>query len=98
MWRAATGALSGGGRHGRLLQVLGVEAEDLLPGVLGLLRTTAWPIGGEEAVPGAVIPIELVLLARFLERFLYLVDLCRRWELVVVTENTQQRTVHLWRQ
>ncbi len=51
------------------------EPEHLLPAVERLLDAVRRPVVIEEAVPGAVIPVKLVLLAVLLEFGLVLVDL-----------------------
>src|SRR5690348_17238703 len=47
---------------------------------------------------GTVVAVELVLLAGLLQRGLDLIHLLRRWKLVVVAKDAQQRDSHLRRQ
>src|SRR5437016_4592781 len=62
------------------------------PAVIRLLDPVAGPLGREEAVAGAVIAMELVSLAELLQHGLGAVDMVGRWVLVVVAEQSQQRT------
>src|SRR5579884_1810095 len=76
-------------------QVPGVEAEHLLPAVDRLLGPVAGPVGSEEAVAGAVVAVELVLLAVPFQLALGSVDLLRVRVGVVVAEDAQQRAMHV---
>ena len=76
--------------------MLAIERENLFPAVRCGLRA----IGGaarviEEGVAGAVVAMELVILACFLELRLGAVDLIAAWVLVVVAEQAEQRRSHL---
>jgi hypothetical protein len=80
---------------GRLLlrQVLAEEAEDLAPAVHRLLDPVERPVPVEEAVAGAVVAVELVVLAELLELGLVLVDLLGAGRAVVVAEQAEQRAL-----
>ena len=83
-----------GAHAARLLscrQVLLQEREHLLPAVERLLDAVGRPVVVEEAVPGAVIAVELVVLAVLLQLGLVLVDLLRGRRAVLVAEQTEQR-------
>src|SRR5205807_7221290 len=80
------------------LEVLLVKREDLLPAVNGLFLAIVGSIGGEKTVAGAVVAIELVLLAALLQLSLNLVDLLDIRIGVVIAEDPEQRAAHLWRE
>src|SRR5437870_8935127 len=75
----------------RSAQVSLAEREDLLPAVHGLLLTVRRTVVVEEAVAGAVVAMELVLLAMLLELGLVLVDLLGGGGLVLVAEEPEDR-------
>src|SRR6266545_5124133 len=80
--------------HGNLLllgQVLAEEGVHLAPAVHALLGPVEWPMPIEEAVAGAVVAVELVVLAQLLELGLVLVDLFGAGRAVVVAEQAEQR-------
>src|SRR5579859_7294520 len=71
----------------RLLLEIGVEErKDFVPAVHRLLLPVCATVVVEEAVAGAVITVELVFLALFLQLFLVLVDVSRRRALIVIAE------------
>src|SRR5207248_11129819 len=72
-------------------KVLLQERPDLLPAVERLLDAVGRAVIIEEPVPGAVIAVELVVLAVLLEFGLVLVDLLRSRSAVFVAEDTEQR-------
>src|ERR1700730_17794923 len=72
-------------------QVLVQEREYLLPAVQRLLDAVGRPVVVEEAVPGAVIAMELILLAVLLQLRLVLVHLLRCRRTILVAEQTEQR-------
>src|SRR6516162_11466864 len=77
----------------RLLgQVLVKKREYLLPAVQRLLDAIHRPVVVEEAVPGAVVAVKLVLFAVLLELGLVLVHLLRGRRTVLIAEETEQRT------
>jgi len=71
--------------------VAGEEGEDLLPAVHGLLGAVDRRVVVEEGVAGAVVPVELEVLAEPREFRLVLVDLGGRGVRVVVAEQAEQR-------
>ena len=73
-----------------LAQVFFQEGPDLAPAVHGLLLAIHGPVIIEEAVTRAIVAVELVILAVFLQFLFVLVHLFRRWRLVIVAEETQQ--------
>src|SRR5690606_23084958 len=79
------------------LQLGGEEPEDLVPGVHRLSRPVPRCVVVHEAVPGAVVPVELVRLARLAQRLLVLVDLFRARALVLVAEDAEQGCVEVRR-
>src|SRR5579871_2469107 len=72
--------------------MLAVEREQFCPGVHTLVDAIGRPVPVEEAVAGAVITMELVVLAEPLQLGLVLVDLLRAWRAVFVAEDADQRT------
>src|SRR5262249_31807657 len=68
------------------------ERKDLLPAVHSLFLTVRGPIVVEEAVSGPVVAMKLVLLSVLLELGLVKVDLLRRGRLVLIAEETENRT------
>src|SRR3954468_20870913 len=77
--------------------MLAEEGPYLAPAIHALLGPVERPVPVEEAVTGAVIAVELVTLAVFLERSLVLVHLLRAWRAVVVAEEADQRTAQVRR-
>src|SRR5215470_2875141 len=75
-----------------LRQMLAEEGENLAPAIHGLLGPVKRPVPVEEAVAGAVVAMEFVGLAVFLEFGLVLVNLLRARRPVVITEQAEQRT------
>src|SRR4051794_10113629 len=79
------------------VQLLREKGPDAVPSVERCL----YPVGGavrvEERVTGAVVAVELDVLARGAKSRLDLVDLCRRRELVVVAEQPEHRAADLRR-
>src|SRR5258705_6353929 len=75
--------------------MLAEEGVGLVPAIDRLLDAVAGPLGGEEAVAGAVIAMELVSLAELLQYRLGAVDMVGRGVLVVIAEQAQQRTAQL---
>src|SRR6266850_7404551 len=75
----------------RLAQGLLGECKDLLPAVHGLLLTVSRAVVIEEAVAGAVVAMELVLLPMLFELRLVRVDLFRCRRLVLVAEDPDDR-------
>src|SRR4029077_6080957 len=67
-------------------QVLLEKREDLLPPIERLLDAIRRPVVIEETVPGAIIAVELILFAIFLELGFVLVDLLRGRGPVLVAE------------
>ena len=67
------------------------EREHLLPAVQRLLDAVHRPVVVEEAVPGAVVAVELVVFAVLLQLGLVLVDLLRGRRAVLVAEEAEQR-------
>src|SRR5581483_5264560 len=78
-----------------LRQMLAEEREHLAPTVHGLLGPVQRPVPIEEAVAGAVIAVELVILAVLLQLGLVLVDLLRARRAVVIAEQAEQRTTEI---
>src|SRR5712692_11588623 len=78
-----------------LAQVLLEKGEHLGPAVHRLLLPVSPAIVIEERVAGAVVAVELVVLAVLLELFLMLVYLLRRGPLVVVAKQAQQRRIEV---
>src|SRR5579884_2439983 len=74
-----------------LPQMLAEKREHLAPAVHRLLGAVERPVPIEEAVPGAVIAVEFVVLAVLLQFGLVLVDLLRAWGAVVIAEQPEQR-------
>ncbi len=91
-------SLFGGDARGRSHEITAVKVEHFAPAVRGLFGAigVARPI--EERVPGAVIAVELVVLAELLEYRLGAIDLIGGRIGVVIAENAEQRTVQLFRQ
>src|SRR4051812_47631007 len=73
-------------------EILAEEGEHLAPRIHRLFGAIERPVPVIEAVAGAVIAIELVGLAEFLERSLMLVHLLGARRAVIVAEDTEQRT------
>ena len=71
------------------------EREDLVPPVERLLRPIGRARGVEEGMAGAVVAVELIVLAELLEHRLGPVDLVAVGIFVVVAEQAEQRTAHL---
>ena len=67
------------------------EGEHLLPAVGGLFGAVGDARGVEEGVAGAVVAVELVVLAELLQHRLGAVDLIGVRVLVVVAEDAEQR-------
>src|SRR6201996_7496612 len=78
-----------------LRQMLAVEREHLAPAVHGLLGPVERPVPIEEAVAGAVIAMELVVLAVLLQLGLVLVDLLGARRAVVIAEQAEQRAAEI---
>src|SRR5262245_32895727 len=72
-------------------EVAAVELADPLPAVDRGVHAVAGALRGEERVPGAVVGVELVLLAEAGEDAVELRDLVRRRVLVVVAEQAEER-------
>src|SRR6202008_550457 len=75
-----------------------VEGENLFPAVFRLLRAIARARDGEEAMGGAVVAVEFVILACFLQARFGLVDILGRGIFVVVAVNAEQRGGDLLRE
>src|SRR5215472_14855138 len=73
-------------------KMLAVEGEHLAPAVHALLGPVQRPVPVEEAVAGAVIAVELVILAVLLQFGLVLVYLLGAWRAVLIAEQAEQRT------
>src|SRR5688572_9431789 len=71
--------------------MLAVERPDLAPGIHRLLGPIERPVPIEEAMSGAVVAVELIILAVLLELGLVLVHLLRARRAVVVAEDAEQR-------
>src|SRR5579862_7325085 len=80
---------------GRRRQLTIEEIKDLAPAVDRLLGPIGVAQRVEEGVSGAVVAVELVGLAEFLQHRLGAVDLVGGRIGVVVAENAEQRTGHL---
>src|SRR5258708_474566 len=80
-----------------LAEVAAEEVEHLGPGIHRLLLPVHRPVVVPEAVAGAVVAVELVLLAMLLELGLMRVDLLRGGALVLVAEEAQKRTGQVFR-
>src|SRR5277367_2157161 len=80
-----------------LRQILAEEGPDLAPGIHALLGPIQRPVPIEEAVPGAVVAMEVVVLAVLLELGLMLVHLLRARRAVVVAEDAEQRAAQVLR-
>src|SRR5262249_12008019 len=78
---------------GRGTKVRMVEIEHLVPAVDRLLVAVVWAIMGKERVSGAVIAVELVVLAEPFQLGLGAVDLVGGWIWIFVTEQAQQRAI-----
>src|ERR1700704_2650068 len=74
-----------------LRQVFAEEREYLAPAIHCLLGPIERPMPVEEAVAGAVVAMELILLAVLLELGLVLVHLLRARCAIVVAEQAEQR-------
>src|SRR5207248_3185285 len=72
-------------------QMLLQERPHLLPAVERLLDAVGRPVVIEEAVAGAVVAVELVILAGLLELGLVLVHLLRGRRTVLIAEQAEQR-------
>ena len=70
----------------RLVQVRLQEGEDLAPAVHCLLLAVVRRMVVEETVAGAVVPVEIIVLAGRFQLFFVLVHLFRRRRLVIVAE------------
>src|SRR6202035_3248661 len=81
-WSARSGA-----------QVVGKELEHLAPAVHRLLLAVERRVVVEEPVSGAVVAVELVVLALLLQFLLVNVDSLGGWALVVVPEQPEDRRV-----
>src|SRR5437660_4679978 len=93
------GSAGGYGRAlGRRAEVFPVKSQHVLPGIRCLHRSVARPIHGEEAVAGAVVAVELVVLAESFELSFGSVDIGWRWPLVVIPEDAEQRAADVLRQ
>src|SRR5439155_19032253 len=82
----------------RCAEVLFVEREDFRPRVRRLDRSIAGAINREEAVAGAVVAVEIVVLAKLLQDLFGAVDVGGRWPFVVVAEDAEERAVEILRQ
>src|SRR5688572_33046805 len=71
--------------------MLAVERPDLAPGIHTLLGPIERPVPVEEAVSGAVVAVELIILAVLLQLGLVLVYLLRARRAIVVAEDAEQR-------
>src|SRR3954469_25266021 len=78
-----------------LRQVLAEEGEHLAPAVHRLLDPVERPVPVEEAMAGAVVAVELVILAVLLELGLVLVDLLGAGRPVFVAEQAEQRALEI---
>src|SRR6186997_100762 len=78
-------------------QMLAVERPDLVPGIHALLGPIERPVPVEEAMSGAIVAVELVILAVLLQLGLVLVHLLRARRAVVVAEEAEQRTAEVLR-
>jgi hypothetical protein len=78
--------------------VLFEEGPDLIPAIDCLLLPVGRPVIVEEAVAGAVIAVEFVILAVFLQLLLMLIHLGRGGGLVVIAEEPQQRARQVLRE
>src|SRR5215207_3044367 len=78
-------------------EVLLHKRPHLLPAVERLLDAVSRPVVIEEAVAGAVIAVELIVLAVFLQLGLVLADLLRGRGAVLVAEQPEQRAGQLLR-
>src|ERR1700752_2582637 len=72
-------------------QMLAEERPDLVPGIHTLLGPIERPVPVEEAVSGAVVAVELIILAVLLQLGLVLVHLLRTRCAIVVAEQAEQR-------
>src|SRR5574341_2244342 len=68
------------------------KREDLLPAIYGLRLAISRGVVVKESVPGAVIAMELVGLAMFLQLRFVLIDLFGGWVGIVISEDAQERT------
>ena len=73
----------------RCAEMLVKEGEHLVPAIDRLLRAVIWPITRKEGMAGAVIAVELVILAVFLQFRLGAVDLIGRRVRILVAEQSQ---------
>src|SRR5687768_5015369 len=78
-------------------QVLAEERPDLAPAVHCLLGPIERPMPVEETVAGAVVAVELIILAVLLELGLVLVHLLRARGAILVAENAEQRAAEVLR-
>ena len=67
------------------------KREHLLPAVQRLLDAVHRPVVVEEAVPGAVVTVKLVVFAVLFELGLVLVDLLWSWGAILIAEEAEQR-------
>ena len=72
-----------------LSKMLAVEGEHLAPAVHALLGPVQRPVPIEEAVAGAVIAVELMVLAVLLQLGLMLIDLLGARRAVVIAEQAE---------
>src|SRR5437763_9667170 len=72
-----------------LAEVLFEEGEHFGPAVHCLLLAVCRSVVIEEAVAGAVVAVELVVLALLLQLFLVFINIRGRWSLVVIAEQPE---------
>src|SRR6476659_3717135 len=85
----------GGACRGRRVHMLVEEREHFAPTVERLLGAIGRARGVEKGMTGAVVAVELVILAEFLERGLGAVHLVAVGVFIVIAEQTEQRGAHL---
>src|SRR5579862_4953312 len=78
-----------------LRKVLAEEREDLAPAIHGLFRPVQRPVPVKEAMAGAIVAMEFVILGQLLEFGFVLIDLLRARRAIIVAEQSKQRTVEI---
>src|ERR1700735_2274986 len=76
-------------------EMLAKKGPDLVPGVHALLGPVQRPVPIKEAVAGAVVTMELAVLAKPLQFGLVLVHLLRAWRAIVVAEDAKDRAAQI---
>src|SRR5258708_38524683 len=80
-----------------LRQIFAEERPYLVPAIHCLFGPIERPVPIEEAMTGAVVAVELIILAVLLEFGLVLVHLLGAWRAILVAEQAEQRAAEVLR-